>query len=220
MSQISPPIRILLICAVALIGAWTLFLRPSAEPVAPAADTPVPAVKAGGPEAGSAAGKVVEKANEASAANDAKAEAAADGTTQAAATPGVAGANGPATAPTPGEPGRLTRAAADGLPLRVTRAMADGKVVVLLFWAPRSAEDKAVRKALNGIDRHKGRVLAHATHIKRIAGYQQITRGAQVEQSPTVVVVDRRRKVQTLVGYVDRTSIDQAVSDALRTKRR
>jgi hypothetical protein len=30
------------------------------------------------------------------------------------------------------------------------------------------------------------------------------------------VVVDRDRKVETLVGYVDRTTIDQAVTDALR----
>jgi predicted nucleotidyltransferase len=85
-----------------------------------------------------------------------------------------------------------------------------------LFWSPKSADDKAVRTALTGIDRHKGKVLAHATNVKRIAAYGQITRGADVEQSPTVVVVDRDRKVETLVGYVDRTSIDQAVTDALR----
>ena len=94
-------------------------------------------------------------------------------------------------------------------------AIGDRKVLVLLFWSPKSADDRAVRKALAGIDRHDGRVVAQAAHIKRIAAYQQITRGADVEQSPTVVVVDRDRKVQTLVGYVDRTSIDQAVTDAL-----
>ena len=83
-------------------------------------------------------------------------------------------------------------------------------------WSPKGAEDKAVRKAVGGVDRHDGKVLAHATHIKRIAAYGQITRGADVTQSPTVVVVDRNRKVETLVGFVDRPSIDQAVTDALR----
>ena len=34
--------------------------------------------------------------------------------------------------------------------------------------------------------------------------------------TPTVVVIDRNRKVETLVGYVDRVTIDQAVTDALR----
>ena len=96
------------------------------------------------------------------------------------------------------------------------RALGDHKVVVLLFWSPRAAEDKSVRKSLTGIDRHGGKVLAHATHIKKIAAYGQITRAADVEQSPTIVVVDRDRKVETLVGYVDRVTIDQAVTDALR----
>ena len=72
------------------------------------------------------------------------------------------------------------------------KALGDRKVVVLLFWSPKSADDKAVRKALANIDRHDGKVLAHATHLKRIARYGQITRGANVEQSPTVVVVDRK----------------------------
>ena len=31
MSQISPPIRILIVCAVAFLAAWMLFLRPSAD---------------------------------------------------------------------------------------------------------------------------------------------------------------------------------------------
>jgi hypothetical protein len=225
MSQISPPIRILLICAVAFLAAWMLFLRPSADTGAPAAE-PSPAttapVDAGGADADSASGKLVEKANETAAAQDAKAEQLADGTGEtvvpaasAPATTGTAAAAAPGTAT---GAGKLTAkaAAAGGLPARVVRALDDHKVLVLLFWSPRSADDKAVRTALTGIDRHKGKVLAHATNVKRIAAYGQITRGADVEQSPTVVVVDRDRKVETLVGYVDRTSIDQAVTDALR----
>jgi hypothetical protein len=224
MSQISPPIRILLVCAVAFMAAWMLFLRPSADAGDPATEAPIPAANAGGPDANSAAGKIVEKANEATAAQDAQAAAAADGTAEETTAPGVtptteAPANAPADAAA-ADPGKLSKQATGGLPQRVTRAIGDHKVVVLLFWSPKAAEDKAVRKALTGIDRHDGKVLAHATHIKRIAAYQQITRGAQVEQSPTVVVVDRRREVRTLVGYVDRTSIDQAVADALRTQQR
>ena len=54
--------------------------------------------------------------------------------------------------------------AADGraCPLRVLRAIGDRKVVVLLFWNPKAADDRAVRKALAGIDRHHHKVLAHA----------------------------------------------------------
>jgi hypothetical protein len=218
MSQISPPIRILLVCAVALLAAWMLFLRPSSTPAgdgaAPAATTPV---QAGGPAAGSASGALVEKANETRAAQDAQAEALANGET--AATPAPATAAPGAEPAAPGaKAGKLTAkaAAAGGLPVRVLHAIGDRKVVVLLFWSPKSADDKAVRSALSRIDRHDGKVLAHATHLKRIAAYGQITRGANVDQSPTVVVVDRDRKVETLVGYVDRLTIDQAVTDALR----
>ena len=229
MSQISPPIRILLVCAVAFMAAWMLFLRPKTDAGAPAASTPAPAattpVEAGGTQASSLPGKAVEQANEAAAAQDARAEELAGGAGETAASPSTAATTPSATAATPAEdpaaaaePGKLTKeaAAAGGLPLRVLRALGDRKVVVLLFWSPKAAEDKAVRKALANVDRHKGKVLAHATNVKRIAAYGQITRGADVEQSPTIVVVDRNRKVETLVGYVDRVTIDQAVTDALR----
>jgi hypothetical protein len=228
MSQISPPIRVLLVCAVAFMAAWMLFLRPSADTGAPAAEAPAPAastppVEAGGDKAESLAGKAVEKANEATAAQDARAEELAGGAGETAATPETsnsaatsASAGEPAAAGT--EPGKLTAkaAAAGGLPLRVLKALGEHKVVVLLFWSPKSADDKAVRKALTKVDRHDGKVLAHATNLKKIARYGQITRGANVEQSPTIVVVDRKMKVDTLVGYVDRVTIDQAVTDALR----
>jgi hypothetical protein len=222
MSQISPPIRILLVCAVAFMAAWMLFLRPKDDAGAPATATPTAPssrpVESGGAKADSLAGKAVEQANEATAAQDARAEELAGGAGETAAPPTATAVTPAADPAAADEPGKLTKKAADagGLPLRVLRGMADRKVVVLLFWKPKAAEDKAVRKALTGIDRHKGKVLAHATHVKRIAAYGQITRGADVEQSPTVVVVDRKRKVETLVGFVDRTTIDQAVTDALR----
>jgi hypothetical protein len=221
MSQISPPIRILLVCAVAFLAAWMLFLRPKDDAGTPGTATPTaPAsrpVESGGAKSDSLAGKAVEKANDATAAQDAQAEQLAGGAGETAAPP-AATAVTPADPTAAAEPGKLTKeaAAAGGLPLRVLRAIADRKVVVLLFWKPKAAEDRAVRKALTGVDRHKGKVLAHATHVKRIAAYGQITRGADVEQSPTIVVVDRNRKVETLVGFVDRTTIDQAVTDALR----
>jgi hypothetical protein len=225
MSQISPPIRILLVCALAFLAAWMLFLRPKDDAGIPAAATPTTQserpVEAGGPKSESMAGQVVEKANDAVAEQDARAEQLADGTGTSAGT-GTAPAATTAAAGEPAvagaEPGKLTKQAAEagGLPLRVLRALGERKVVVLLFWSPKSADDKAVRKAVAAVDRHDGKVLAHATHIKRIASYGQITRGADVSQSPTVVVVDRNRKVETLVGFVDRPSIDQAVTDALR----
>ena len=226
MSQISPPIRILLVCAVAFMAAWMLFLRPKDEAVAPVTVTPTPAttppVAAGGADADSLAGKTVEKANDTTAAQDARAEelAGATGTTTpgTADDPSIVAATPPEDAPATPEPGKLTDevAEAGGLPDRVLRALDDKKVVVLLFWSPKAPEDRAVRGSLRVVNRHRGKVLTHASHISSIAAYGQITRAANVEQSPTVVVVDRDRKVETLVGYVDRVTINQAVTDALR----
>jgi hypothetical protein len=230
MSQISPPIRILLVCAVAFMAAWMLFLRPSTDAGTPAVDEPVPAanrpVEAGGDTANSAAGKAVEAANNATAAADARVERIETGTETTADAGQAANAQATKSTATGAEktaadkPGKLAKGEAGGLPLRVLKAIADRKVVTLLFWSPKAVEDQQVRKALRGIDRHDGKVLAHATHIKRIAAYQQITRGANVDQSPTVVVIDRNRTVQTLVGFVDRTTIDQAVTDALRKSKK
>ena len=96
------------------------------------------------------------------------------------------------------------------------RDVAADKVVVLLFWSPRAADDRAVHAELARVDRHAGKVVVDASPVARIARFQRITRGADVAQSPTVVVVGRDRKVETLVGYVDHVAIDQLVTDALR----
>jgi hypothetical protein len=226
MSQISPPIRILLVCAVAFMAAWMLFLRPKSDAVSPAASNPAPAattpVDAGGPQAQSAAGQAVEQANDAAAAQDARTEELAAATGAAADTPTATTATPPADDPTAAPAADQAAAPAEdtGLPLRVLKALGDKKVVVLLFWNPKSYEDKIVRHAIKRVDRHKGKVVVHVANVKAVADYAQITRGANVEQSPSVVVVDRDRAVTTLTGFNGRRAIDQVVADAVRTSRK
>ena len=65
-------------------------------------------------------------------------------------------------------------------------------------------------------EHYGNQVFVAAQPIKNVARYQAITRGVDVEQSPTIVVVDSNLKAVTLVGYVDRDTIDQAVVDAIR----
>ena len=227
MSQISPPIRILLVCAVAFMAAWMLFLRPKTDAGAPAASAPAATtpVDAGGAPAESLAGQAVEKANEATAAQDAQAEALADGT---AAVTGDGPATNATTATTPvdaatpaqGAPADLDAATEGGLPMPLLKALGEKKVITLLFWNPKAVEDQRMRRSLKGIDRHGGKVFVDAANIKNIADFQQITRGANVVQSPTVLVVDRDRQVQSLVGWVAQRTVDQAVTDALRASRK
>lgn len=206
MSQISPPLRIALVAAIAFLGVWTMFLRPTAEePVA------TPDV--------SAAGRAVAGANLAAANADARAEALAGGAPADTAT--ATGSRVTAAEPSSptAQPARLNRAALAKLPDDVARAVRQDKVIALLFWNSDAPDDRRVRRSLRQIGRDDGKVFVKAAAIEDISRYAPITRGADVQQSPTLVVVDRDLQAESLVGYVARTTIRQALSDAARAGR-
>ena len=104
-----------------------------------------------------------------------------------------------------------------GLPAAVAKAVAEKKVLVMLFWNENAIDDRAVRREIRAIDRHKGKVKVHVASIGDVARYAAITRGVNLEQSPTVVV-SKGTTADALVGYVDAATVDQAVSDLLRSK--
>ena len=237
MSQISPPIRILLVAVIGLIAVYMLFLRPKTEEAtpaaaAPAATTPVPAKDPNATTSskpGSAVNQAVRGADNASARADAAAggavaeteggTATAPGTVPGATTtvPATGAATtgttttGPSAAPAP-----VTKETLSRLPKDVRRPVAKHKVLVLLFYNNRSSDDRAVRRALSKVDRFGGQVFVDAHWIKNVSRYQAIARGVDIEQSPTIVVADRNLKAETLVGYVDTETIEQAVVDAIR----
>lgn len=220
MSQISPPLRILLIGSVVFLAAWFAFLRPGggtdASPAPKAAATTVPAKDPGAATA-SAPGAAVQAASSAAAKTEAAQTAASGEAATPATTTGGAVAQAPAGQPATAAPGsKAAEAAQASLPLSVAKAMASKKVLAVLFWNPRAADDKAVRRAIRGIDRHHGKVVVHVANVSQVARYAAITRGVDVQQSPSVVVVDRKLRGDLLTGYVDRPTIEQAVSDALR----
>ena len=213
-SQISPPIRIVLVLAVAVLAAWMLFLRPSDEvvpeppaPAAPNTQTSEPAVSSPGKAAEAAQG-AVEASN-----GQLQEQESVDGVDAAESAAGTAtgsakSSNGAAAKAIPTD--------LEGVPTKVAKAIGQQKVLVLLFWNRDSADDRAVRSALRDVDRWDGRVHVQAAPIRTISRYGRITRGAEVEQSPSVVVVDPELRAETLVGFVDTATIDQAVVDALR----
>jgi hypothetical protein len=215
-SQISPPIRILAVAALAVMGVYMLFLRPKTEVVPPAA--PAPNTQTGAP-AVSQAGKIAEAAQGAVKATDGQlqSEESVDGVDAGESAAGTAATTKAAKSGT----AQALAAGMDlsGLPKPVARAIRKDKTLVLLFWNGKSADDKAVHKALKHVDRWGGRVYVRSAPIKSIAKYGRIARGVDVEQSPTIVVADRNLHAETLVGYVDSLTIDQAVIDALRNTR-
>jgi hypothetical protein len=214
-SQISPPIRIVVVAAIAFLGAYMLFLRPK-DAVIPPAD-PAPNVQTGAP-AVSQPGKVAQAAEGAVKAADGqlKTQESVDGVDAGEAAAGSKSTTTKTTPPTkPSAPAKPSLDLA-GVPQPVAKALRHNKVLVLLFWNKKSADDKAVHAALAHVDRWDGRVSVQSASIKKISKYGRIARGVDVEQSPTVVVVDPSLRADTLVGYVDSDTIDQAVVDALR----
>ena len=224
MSQISPPIRILLVCAVAFLAAWMLFLRPKDDAGLPASTAPsAPSsrpVDAGGPKADSLAGKAVEQANEATAVRDASREQLADGAGGGVDVPStVAPAPAPATVSKTGAPKDFEMPSREELatvPADVRRAIMKRKIIVIGVVSRKGADDRRVRASLGKVDRLHGRVFVKTLPVRKISRYGTIMRGTDVSQTPSVVVVDFGLKTTTLSGWVDAPTIDQAVVDAIR----
>jgi hypothetical protein len=228
MSQISPPIRILLVAVIGLCAAYMLFLRPKADDAAvpaaaPAAATPIPA-KDPNAKTHSKPGAIVQKAVRDTQAASARSKVAAGeapgglASDDPAATSAAGVNTNPVTqtpATTQSAPAKLSEKQLATLPKDVRRAVTQRKVLALLFYNNRSDDDKATRRALGKVDRFGGQVFVDAHWIKNVAPYQAITRGVDLEQSPTVVVVDRNLKAESLVGYNDTAALEQAVVDAL-----
>lgn len=191
MSQISPPIRVLLVLSIAFLAVWTMFLRPGAR-----TEAPEPAVTQSQPAA------------------VAPTTPAATSATQVGTAPAAPAAAAPAPA------GKLDRAALAKLPNDVERAVRRDKVITLLFWNPRAADDRQVHHHVKHLKVDDRKVAVKVANIKHISRYAPITRGVDVQQSPTVVVVDRKLQAESLVGYVDGVTIRQAISDAQRAGKR
>jgi hypothetical protein len=217
-SQISPPIRILLAAAVIFLAAWMTVLKPKNDAApAPAAATPATTPQgnlATGKDAVSAPGKLVQKARDAATTANEQAQAQATGDTSAT-TP----ATGAATATkgdtlTPAIP-KVDVSTLAGVPAPVVKAISQQKVVVLGILG-KQAVDRDVRKALAKIDRWDGRVFVKNVALADVAKYSRVTSGAELDQSPSVVVIDRKLQATTIPGFTDTVSINQAVVDALR----
>jgi hypothetical protein len=224
-SQISPPMRILLAGAVVFLVLWFTLLRPKSESVEPVAATPTPAVGNvdSGKPATSAAGKVVEKAKDAATTAEGAAKAAAGETADGASKPATGSATSTTTAPdarTAALP-ELPAATLAKLPKDVAGALEARKVLVLAVladgatpWRPLADDDRYVRNTLKKVNRYGGDVFVKQVPLGRLYSYGPIVNDLKVNQTPSVVVVDRKLQANVIPGYLDRLSINQAIADA------
>ena len=219
MDKVSRPLLIALGATVALLLLWLVALRPKpvsvdstplastqAIPQATQAATAADAATAQTQAASGAAGQATTAVPAATATTAAPAATATTAAPAATATTAAPAASATPATSTESDGRR------DGAILRDIR---DGRVVVVLFWNATAADDIATRGAIRDLDLHDGKVAVHVVPISRVGEYPAITQGVTVAQSPTTLVIDRKRRTRVIAGLSEPRELAQAVGDAL-----
>jgi len=121
---------------------------------------------------------------------------------------------------------------------QVERALKEGKIAVILFWNPKGSDDVAVNDELRVLEavHHLISPVAHEPQVRRalersglelqkrfatfrataneVSSFGSITRGVQVQATPTIVIVNKKGQATVLTGLQDAYSIEQAIDEA------
>lgn len=121
---------------------------------------------------------------------------------------------------------------------QVERALKEGKIAVILFWNPKGSDDVAVNDELRVLEavHHLIGPVAHEPQVRRalersglelqkrfatfrataneVSSFGSITRGVQVQATPTIVIVNKKGQASVLTGLQDAYSIEQAIDEA------
>jgi hypothetical protein len=221
--QVSKPVLIALVAAVALIGAKFTVLRSN-----DGGGSSAPAAATAPGQAGLQS--AIDKANNAvgvskqSATRSEQAAAAASGDASGGtAAPAAKASKHAVTKVAKAAPAKPAPVAKPAKPLPklapgdksgpMLADLAAGKVVVALFYNPHGSDDNAALRAVRAANRHHGRVIVHSIPIGDVGDYDAITTGVQVLQAPTIVVMGPNDKARTIVGYTEVKEVDQTVGD-------
>lgn len=213
---------------------------------APVAQTPTPTTPSSSSASGSGGTSLTERPGQARAAvqsansqidaNKAQADAAANGT---AATPGTAApsssSSSAAATSSPSSSSSSSSSTSSGAApatetkvvispdapageRAVMQALADDKVVVLLFWDSKAADDRQARRAVRSAVAGRKNVEVATIPASQVGKYEAITGGITIEQTPTTMIIGPSMKAITIGGLVDELEIEQAIAK-LRAKR-
>lgn len=89
------------------------------------------------------------------------------------------------------------------------------KTALLLFLNPHSYDDDA--SAIDAVEvahRLDHKVAVHLALARQVSSFGSITRDIQIDQTPTLLIVNGKREVTTLTGLIDAYAIEQAVAEA------
>jgi hypothetical protein len=120
-----------------------------------------------------------------------------------------------ATQPARGPVAAAKTPSAPALQAAVAGELKHGKVVLLLFWNPRSSDDAVVHRQVQAVA-HKlgGRVVVHTAAAGQVGSFGSITRDIQIYQTPTLLIVNPKKQVTTVTGYTEAFAIEQAIREA------
>ncbi len=94
-----------------------------------------------------------------------------------------------------------------------------GQTVLLLFWNPKSTDDVAVRKEAKAVAaRMKKKVALHVALPAQVGQYGSVTRGVQIYQTPTLLLIDRKGLAVTMTGLMDQYAIQQGILETKHAK--
>jgi hypothetical protein len=94
-----------------------------------------------------------------------------------------------------------------------------GQTVLLLFWNPKSTDDVSVRKEASAVAaRMKTKVALHVALPAQVGQYGSVTRGVQIYQTPTLLLIDRKGLAVTMTGLMDQYAIEQGILEAKHAK--
>jgi hypothetical protein len=229
--QISRPMQIVLGVTLLFAVVWFVALRPKpGTGDASAAPTPAASSAAQAPTTTNGILTAPAKARAAVAKSDAR-------SAQIGAASNAAGSDSPSTTSTPAVPAASSAAApstsharpSHAAPApnvvrghspdaRLARALAGHRVVAVLVFNPRGADDRSVRSHFGQVTTRHGRVVKLTIPLSRLGHYPTLTKRVQVTESPTVVIFDRAGNPQTLQGYVDPTEVSSRIDDALAVR--
>jgi hypothetical protein len=212
MTNLSRPFQVVLAVLALFVALWFVALRAHKSSTSNGANasssvshTPKPAAQK--PAAAPGSG---EKA--ASHANTGHTPAAADANAKHATTvEHSATAAKPASKP-------ASKSATSSTPRRqseVEHELKQGKTVLILFWTPHGSEDVAVHQQLPVVQHKLGKKVAvHSARASQVGDYGTVTHAVQVNQTPTLLIVNRRGQTTTVTGLTDAFAIEQAIAEA------
>ena len=97
-------------------------------------------------------------------------------------------------------------------PRKAARAVRSGRKVVILFRNPRGLDDQAVARSLRAVERDSNAVVL-TDHVDAVERYGKLVEDLGLSQTPSVVLIDTTGEARLIEGFIDTSSLTQAVAD-------